>query len=88
MERKDFTGSSSTSEPPEDAFTSVPVRIWIDRVEDVTNGKVTRVYYKWGAQMLGHTVAHMDVNDTHPRTRKAAVAQAKRVLRDTFRPKS
>jgi ketosteroid isomerase-like protein len=83
MIEPNFTGSRSQHEPTEHVKASVPFRIVIKIVDDITAGKVTRTYFEWVVELRGNRIASRNVyNDSQPKTRKAAIRQARRAIRE------
>jgi hypothetical protein len=79
----EFTGSVSGYVSPELVQMRMPFRIAVSRVEDVTDGKVTCTYYDWRVSLTGKEIARRNVyDDSLPKTRGAAIRQARKVIKD------
>lgn len=77
-----FTGSSSQYVAPEVLQVRMPFRVAISMVDCYTNGKVTRTYFDWYVDLRGERVCYRDVYKDPPKTRKAAVTQARKAVRN------
>lgn len=79
--KPDFTGSRSHWTDPETVRMAMPFQIRINQVDLVTAGKITKTYFDWKVELRGETIAQRDVfNNRYPRTRKAAITQARRAI--------
>lgn len=76
-----FTGSVSSHEAPEILRATLPFRVSVKVVENIHEGKVSNRYYDWTVDLLGNQVAYRDVYKNAPRSRKAAISQARRAIR-------
>jgi hypothetical protein len=76
-----FTGQSRHQDHVETVRVATPFTIVTFEVKDYQDGRVTRVSFDWRVNSDGREVARRDVYEKAPRTRKAAVAQAKRAAR-------
>lgn len=80
-----FTGASSIMSPPESIRVTVPMIVHINEVEEVTRGEVTQRWYDWRVTFQGTETARCNtINGPRPRTRKAAIGQAKAAIRRRF----
>jgi ABC-type sulfate transport system substrate-binding protein len=77
----DFTGSRMQYVTPEIVRVSMPVKISIQTVDNITKGRITQTYFDWVVTMEGREIARRDIHSTRPRTRNAAIGQAKRAVR-------
>jgi hypothetical protein len=76
-----FTGSVSSFVAPDVVRLLMPFRISVQVVENVTNGKVTDTHYDWRVEMCHSEIARRNVYLKPPKTREAAVRQARKAIR-------
>lgn len=77
-----FTGSRAQWQPPEVVRVATPFRVAIKVVDNITAGKITRTYFDWHVELQGVEIARRSIHSTRPRTRNAAIGQAKKAIRD------
>jgi hypothetical protein len=81
-EDPNFTGSRSQHVPAEVLQARMPFRVIIQAVDNFTDGKLTKTYFDWDVELRGERVCYRNIYKTPPRTRKAAVAQARKAVRE------
>lgn len=81
LDDPNFTGAASTSENHEQMKLTFNARIEIKRVDNYNNGKVIRTYYKWAVYAHGVQITNSDFFSDIPKTRKTAIACARRAAR-------
>jgi hypothetical protein len=75
-----FTGEESHWESPEIVRVITPALLRIKKVSRYIDGKMTRSFYEWEVVAFALVLARCDYAKL-PRTRKAAIAQAKSAMR-------
>lgn len=77
-----FTGSCGRSAGTEPFKVTLAAQIDIQQMDNYYNGKLGSIYFKWSVWVNGSQVARYDFyGSPPPKTRKAAVAAAKRAAR-------
>jgi hypothetical protein len=77
-----FTGTRSQHVPAESVKALVSFRIVIKAVDDIAAGKVTHTYFDWEVEFRGNRIAYRSYGIPVPKTRKDAIRQARRAIRD------
>lgn len=81
-EDPNFTGSRSQYVVPEVIQYRIPFRVSISMVDNFTAGKVKSTYFDWHVTLNGERVAYRDIYKNPPKTRKAAITQARAAIRN------
>lgn len=76
-----FTGSGQHAVEPESFRLTLPALVRVQQVDNYDKGKIISAYYTWTVYLDGSVIARFDYYRDPPKSRKAAIAQAKRAAR-------